>query len=339
MQQNYKINIIKVNDLKNNFISFVNLRDIIKSIFDNIELKINKLKAIYTEFINNNNNNVYAFSLDSLYFQVKLVDTELYQLNQYYKLINNKIYSSYYKLYKIITIYLKKTFTDTKILKIINSNISFQIYKDLEPYKDYNFEHTIILHNTIIEIIIAINDYLNIKNIELINYENTKNNGFNINNFINTFDHVNILIIMETELYIKYLDFLYNLHYNYYTRFIDKIKILKNQIEQDIIFNNRNPIIEPAIIEPIKEIIEPAIIEPAIIEPEIIEPEIIEPEIIEQIKEIIEPEIIEPEIIEPEIIEQIIEQIKEIIEQIKEPIEIIEPETIEPIEPDHINSL
>ena len=53
--------------------------------------------------------------------------------------VNNRMYCEYFKLYKLICSYVIENVTDKKILEIIKGN-TFQVYKDLEPFKDYKFE-------------------------------------------------------------------------------------------------------------------------------------------------------------------------------------------------------
>jgi hypothetical protein len=236
-----KIDVEKVNELKANFREIINYRNEIKNTFENLEQKIFKLKEIYNNFIKNKNNtkNIFLFGLDSLYFQSKLIDIELEHMKSYYKLINNRAYSSYYKLLKIIDIYLKKNLPDKKILDILDNMVNIPVYKDLEPYKEYDFELTLLIHNTIIELIFSMNNLLSGKNIELINYEESKHLGLNIDNFIASFEHENLSIKNEASLYVSYMDFLFNLNCGYYNRFLTKIKILLGQVEHDVKFENK----------------------------------------------------------------------------------------------------
>lgn len=236
-----KIDIEKINELKLNFREIINFRNEIKNTFENLEQKIFKLKEIYNNFIKNkqNSKNIFLFGLDSLYFQGKLIDIDLDHMKSYYKLINNRVYSSYYKLLKIIILYINENITDKKILDIINSLSNIPVYKDLEPYREYDFENTQMIHNTIIELILAMNEILSGKNIELTNYEESKDIGLNIDNFIASFEHENVTLKNEANLYINYMDFLYNLNCGYYKRFITKIRILLGQVEHDVKFENK----------------------------------------------------------------------------------------------------
>jgi len=240
MQKNNKIEMQKINNLKTNFRNIINFRLEIKSIFENLELKISKLKEIYNEFIKNNDSNIFLFGLDSLYFQGKLIDIELDHMKIFFKLISNRMYSSYYKLYKIISVYINKTFTEKKILDIVNLDQSFPVYKDLEPYKEYDFDIICKVHDTIISSIVGLDEYINSNNLMLNQYHESQKQGLNIDNFIHTYEHKNMLVKIECELHISYMEILHKLNYNYHKRFITKIRILLSQVEHDIKFDDKN---------------------------------------------------------------------------------------------------
>ena len=79
------------------------------------------------------------------------------------------MYGSLYKLFYLIKVYINKTFsTNKKICDIVNVDTDYPIYKDLEPYKDYDFEIIVRIHEKIIEII---------KMAKLVNMKSPKNIG------------------------------------------------------------------------------------------------------------------------------------------------------------------
>ena len=53
---------------------------------------------------------------------------------------------------------VKTKFTDKKILDLTHKN--YPIYKDLEIYKVYEFEHILAIHENLIEILLSISHYL-----------------------------------------------------------------------------------------------------------------------------------------------------------------------------------
>jgi hypothetical protein len=228
----------KIENIQLEFTKIINTTIEIKTIFDNLENKITKLKEIYQTLIKSNNDSKYMFGLDSFRFQAKLIDVELEEMKKHNILINNRLYCEYYKLYKIMKIDVKTKFTDKKILDLTHKN--YPIYKDLEIYKVYEFEHILAIHENLIEILLSISHYLKNKELEIQKHEISNNIGFSINNFINTIKYETALIREQGTLYINYLDFFNNLYLKYFNRFITKIKIFYSQINNDIKLEDKN---------------------------------------------------------------------------------------------------
>jgi len=229
-----------LNVLKNNFSIIVTMRSEIQSTFNNLEVKISKLKEIYSNLLKNNNQTSYTFGLDSLSFQRKLIDVELNHMKQFYLLLNNRIYCEYYKLYKIISKYIKKNFKDQKILDLINDENNLLIYKDLEPYKEYGFDQIINLHELLLSILNGLsNNYLT-KELKLQEYKVTNDCGLNLNNFIITYKFDIVVLKENIDLYINYLEFFHSNQVKNLKRFITKIRILCSQIDHDIKFESKN---------------------------------------------------------------------------------------------------
>ena len=142
----------KIINIKTNFQKILDLKNQINDIFNNLQIKINKIKEYYELFKKDNNNNLFLFGLDSLNFQSKLIDIELEHLKSFYNLINNKMYGSYYKLFIIFRNFINKTFYNYKKIKdLINIDTEYPVYKDLEQYKNYDFEITAKIHDKILE--------------------------------------------------------------------------------------------------------------------------------------------------------------------------------------------
>jgi hypothetical protein len=229
-----------LNALKNNFSIIVNMRSEIQSTFNNLEVKIAKLKEIYSNLLKNNNQSSYTFGLDSLAFQRKLIDVELNHMKQFFLLLNNRIYCEYYKLYKIISVYIKKSFKDQKILDLVNDENKLLIYKDLEPYKEYGFEQIVNLHELILSILNGLCNNYSTKELKLQEYKMTNDCGLNLNNFIITFKFDNVVLKENIELYINYLEFFHTNQVKNLKRFITKIRILCSQIDHDVKFESKN---------------------------------------------------------------------------------------------------
>ena len=222
--------------LKSDFNNVITIRNTVKNVFDILQKRIDKLKFIYREIIKDNKTEMFIFGLDSLYFQSKLIDIEYDDMKRLFLAINNRMYCEYFKLYKLIVEYILKNVNDKKIVEIIKVN-NFPVYKDLEPFKEYNFEIILDIHDNIINLLSSLNSYLTNKEMELKNYKQKKDIGLNIDNFITSFNFNNIVIKEKITLFITYIEFFNKLHTKYLKRFSNKIRLMYTHVSNDINFD------------------------------------------------------------------------------------------------------
>ena len=228
----------KFNELRLTFNGIKDIREEINNIFINLEQRVVKLKDIYKEFVNNNNTTLFIFGLDSFYFQNKLIDIEFSDMKRFYDLIMNRTYCEYYKLYKIILDYGNTQMADdSKFLETIKKKMVYPAYKDLEPYKKYDYHLIDEIHDDIVNVLIAMNNYLTNKKHLLASYKMRSDVGLNINNFVSTYEFEVASIDSQMGLFCSYVDFFHELHLKYLKRFITKIQILYGQINHDIKFD------------------------------------------------------------------------------------------------------
>ena len=173
----------QINDLKKEFTLIVIIRNDIQDLFNVLLLRIKKLKDMYDEIIKTNMTSQFIFGLDSFKFQSKIMDVECEDLCRLYRMVSNKMYCEYYKLYKMIVKYVETTIKDTKLL-YLTKTIEFPTYKDLEPFKEYDFSIIQNIHETILTILVGINDLILNNKEEVKLLKNKKEYGFNIDNFI-----------------------------------------------------------------------------------------------------------------------------------------------------------
>ena len=136
----------RLNELKISFTKIIDTKNEDLNTFAVLELRMNKLKEMYAEFVNNNKNNLFVFGLDSFRFQGKLIDIEYNDMKRLFLAITNRMYCEYFKLFKIIIEYTKDSIDDKKLIDFIKVNDNYPIYKDLEPFKQYDFEIIQNLH-------------------------------------------------------------------------------------------------------------------------------------------------------------------------------------------------
>ena len=229
----------RLHELKDNFTTIVSTREDVIFIMETVSQRIEKLKEMYSDFIKNNKNNLFVFGLDSFHFQSKLIDIEYEDMKRMFHAINNRMYCEYYKLYKIVSDYITHHVTDKKILESIKTNSNFPVYKDLEPFKVYNFEHVQELHENIILLLNSICHYLTSKNYELQNHETKQYIGLNIDNFVNTFGYDIFIMREKVNLFISYIEFFHNLHSKFLNRFSKKMQFMMVQLNSDVNFEKK----------------------------------------------------------------------------------------------------
>ena len=228
----------RLNELKTEFSEIVHLKEENSNIFIVLDDKINKLKISYNDFIKNNKHNLFVFGLDSFHFQSKLIDIEYDDIKRLFNAIKNRMYCEYYKLNKIIHQYIIENIEDKKILELLKNNNDFPQYKDLEPFKEYDFSYIQQLHELIINILRLLCSFLINKEHDLKNYKNKNKTGINIDNFVNTFNYNNVVMREKVSLFITYIEFFHKLHKKYLNRFTTKLQLLISQINYDIKFED-----------------------------------------------------------------------------------------------------
>jgi hypothetical protein len=140
-------------------------------------------------------------------------------------------------LHGIIVEYLKTIFGEKKTTVIINSNKSFPVYKDLEPFKQYNTEHLENIHDNLIVFLNEINNYVMTKRYELELNREKKNTGLNIDNFVYTFEYEMVVVNEKLKMFVSYIEFFHALHFKYINTFSKKIELVLNQLNHDIKFD------------------------------------------------------------------------------------------------------
>jgi hypothetical protein len=242
----------RVNKFKNNFTNIMNINTTVISIFEILQLRINRLKLYYLDFIKDNNNKLYVFGLDSLRFQSKIIDIEYDDMKRLYLAINNRMYCEYFKLYNIIVEYIQKVLKDKKVMESVKPH-NFPIYKDLEPFKEYAIEVIVEVHDSILSLVNSLIHYINARDNELNLHKNKNSLGLNIDNFITSFNYEILIKREKTQMFLSYIEFFHRLHSKYLKRFSNKVQLMYTHINSDINFeenvqmqrNNDESSIEP----------------------------------------------------------------------------------------------
>jgi hypothetical protein len=115
---------------------------------------------------------------------------------------------------------------------------NFPVYKDLEPFKEYNFELVLEMHDNILNLFNILVSLLNNKENEIIIHITKQEIGLNINNFVTTFNFHNIILREKITLFITYIEFFHKMHTKYLKRFSNKIQLMHTNITNDIKFDD-----------------------------------------------------------------------------------------------------
>lgn len=221
-----------LNKLQNNFQNIWSLKDEILKIKQTINVKLSHLKTVYADMNKKNTKKMYLFCLDTFFFQYKTYSIEMENLEKHRQLINNRMYGDYYKLYNLITTYLKE---NPEELDIENLDFrTFTVYKDLEPFHEYNLDDIKQIHSTIILFVTHLQNRYEI-NDETIRTYNSKNKvGFSISNFLNTMEYENLLVKQQIGLYLNYLAFFHISQHKQMKRLLVKLEEFDADVEENI---------------------------------------------------------------------------------------------------------
>jgi hypothetical protein len=225
----------RISDLKKSFIKLIELRTEVHTNFVGLNNIVTKLNTIYADFITKSQDKVLIFGLDSLRFQSKLIGIEYEDMKRLFYAINNRMYCEYYKLYKIIMDYIVENVNDGKIIEIVKSDAYvFPVYKDLEPFKQYDFETIQQVHEAILLFLNTLCTHIISKDQELKTHEMTNKSGLNIDNFVMSFNYNLVVIKEKVNLFINYVVFFHTSHLKLLTRFVMKVNLMMKQVKSDI---------------------------------------------------------------------------------------------------------
>jgi hypothetical protein len=231
--------------IKSEFEKMKLIRLDIKKTFNEIETKINTLKTIYIELINTHQDNTYIFGIDSFHFQNKMIESEYIYICKNFTDIENRMYCEYYKLYKMIQEYIKTEINDPKFLNNSISTKKYPVYKDLELNKNYEFNITSDLHQTIIQTINELGEFLS-KKMSKLNEDNKQyKKGIYIDNMINTINYNNAILVERINMFIHFMEAFNKHHTKYFSRLLNKSNLINDMINEDIHITNKEELSPP----------------------------------------------------------------------------------------------
>lgn len=220
--------------LQNNFIEIEKLNESCQIILNRLQDNCNFLDNFYKDMISTNLNELPS-SLDSFYFQNKLIKTEL--LNNFHMLnmINNRIYGDYYKLLRRILSYSNKIIKNKNLIS--NYSIkNYKIYKDLDISCNFNFNNTVDIFNDTTCIIEILKKELIDRKAFLSIQKNDKKSGLNIETLISSVKNNNSKLSNNISMFCEDIQSFNEYHKKYITRFFIKIKLFYGEVNNEINF-------------------------------------------------------------------------------------------------------
>jgi len=224
--------------LKSTFSEIIDLKEGNISGLKTLDTRIQQIKALYSDFIQTNKEQLFVFSLDAFHFQSKLVDLEYEDMNRMFLSITNRMYCDYYKLFKIIVAYINETIPDKKLIELIKVHDNFPVYKDLEPFRQYDFQYIQSLHEIILVILTSVHTFITNKEHDLKVYQTKNQIGLHIDSFVNTFSFNTGMMNQRALLFINYIEFFHKTHTKYLKRFTMKLNLMLSQLNNDIKLDN-----------------------------------------------------------------------------------------------------
>lgn len=218
--------------LKSTFHNILLLRNDVTKLKKQVNNKILELKTIYGDLSKNTTKKALLFSLDSFFFQYKLFSVELENIDRFRILLNNRMYCDYYKLYVLIVNYIKDNSEDLCAEKI--DFYTFPVYKDLEPFQEYNLDDIKHIHEDIMKYINFLYECYEINQSKITNYNGKTRIGFSISNLLNTLEHENTVLKQQMSLYINYLSFFHISQTKHLKSLLQRLKDFDSDIEENV---------------------------------------------------------------------------------------------------------
>ena len=202
----------------------------IKTKIGEIDVIKNTIKQNYLSYIAKENE--HFFGLDSFHFQNKAIELEHTNMLHLYHFIDNRIYGDYYKLFSMIDSSLKSQLTEEDLYKVkeLHHFKNYPTYKDLEPFKIYEFNLINQIHQDIVLVLTNINEMFIENESNIMEHQKHLNLGMNIDNYVINQKFMNQRLKMSNDLHENYLRVFHKYHNTLLHKYFEKIDLFYNQI-------------------------------------------------------------------------------------------------------------
>jgi hypothetical protein len=207
----------------------------IKKTIEKIKQRSKELQKSYLQYINKESEDDF-FGLDSLQFQIKLMNLEFDNTYTVYTFIENRIYGDYYKLLTLIRTYLNTNLPDRQIKKIkeLSNFEKYPVYKDLDKFKRYDFNVINEIHHDIIIIISGMSEIVRDNEHDIMLNEQKLATGIKIDNYINSYRFKNESLRVSMSYYNNILQVYHRYHFDVLEKFLAKIMLSSAQLSETL---------------------------------------------------------------------------------------------------------
>lgn len=213
-------------------------------VLEQLQTKLNKL---HTSISKDAEDDIQILALDSLQFQIKNIYSDVSDAKRVYNQIINRIYGDYYKSYEHISLfYISQIGGNEPGLADKFSLDSFPTYKDLEPYKVYDFSHISRIHTNLVSLFRLYLNVVKTKESEVETFIEKQKKGLSINNFV-TMRNFNTLMLREKlKVFIEHIEYIDTQHLKYLSRLHKRVNLILYNANTDI---NIKQLREPEVLD------------------------------------------------------------------------------------------
>lgn len=229
-----------IQKVRSDFDDLKETRQSIKVIFNSLSQKIETLQCLYVTYVQRGKDTANSFGIDSLHFQRRYLLEDHNSMKQMFAMINNQVYRDYYKLHKLLIRYIDENISERKVRESCRPKRVYTVYKDLEPYREYDFDEVLELHHDITHVVNELFSYTSTREKEWKNDEGKAVHGLNIDNFVTTEKFHNMMIEHKAKMFLEYLQIFNKFHLRYFSRFSLKLRLMYSQIQKDIKLEETN---------------------------------------------------------------------------------------------------
>ena len=175
-----------------------NKRELIKD-------KLARLKIQYNGMVKGNQKKIFLFCLDSFFYQYKIYSVEVEQIEASRKMVNNRMYCEYYKLYGIVVAYLGEINLSYENKRALLKE--YPVYKDLDPTVEYELRDVENIYDNILLLLGHLNEKICRNNGEIDEYKSDPSLGLSISNFVSSLRNENLMMQGQIDLFTDFLSF------------------------------------------------------------------------------------------------------------------------------------